>query len=109
MNNIILLSISCEKIYKANPTTNIKTIVSRGGRPDLFSSLISDYNNKDIIEKIKYIPLLFFIGQKEKLVLDWTKNFIKNNKFVKNSKIEIIKDASHLFEEDDSLEKVGKP
>ena len=93
---------------KIRETTNIKTIVSRGGRPDLLSSLISDYNNKDIIEKIKYIPLLFIIGQKDKLVLDWTKNFIKKNKLVKNSKIEIIKDASHLFEEEGKLEKVGE-
>ena len=51
---------------------------------------------------------MFIIGQKDKLVLDWTKNFIKNNKLVSNSKIEIIKDASHLFEEDGTLEKVGE-
>ena len=51
---------------------------------------------------------MFIIGQKDKLVLDWTKNFIKNNKLVSNSKIEIIKDASHLFEEDGALEKVGE-
>ena len=92
---------------KISEPTAIKTIVSRGGRPNLISSLISDYNNKDIIGKIKYLPFLFIIGQKDKLVLDWTKNFIKNKKLVKNSKIEIIKDASHLFEEEGKLEKVG--
>ena len=91
---------------KITETTAIKTIVSRGGRPDLISS-ISNYDKK-VIEKIQNIPLLFIIGQKDKLVLDWTKNYIKNNKLVSNSKIEIIKDASHLFEEDGTLEKVGE-
>ena len=91
---------------KIGETTTIKTIVSTGGRPDLISS-ISNYDKK-VIENIKNIPLLFIIGQKDKLVLDWTKNFIKNNKLVSNSKIEIIKDASHLFEEDGALEKVGE-
>jgi len=90
---------------KIRETTSIKTIVSRGGRPDLISS-ISNYNKK-IIENIKNIPLLFIIGQKDKLVLDLTKNFIKKNKSLNNSKIEIIKDASHLFEEEGTLEKAG--
>lgn len=88
---------------KITETTAIKTIVSRGGRPDLISS-ISSYDKK-IIENIKNIPLLFIVGQKDNLVLDWTKNFIKNNKLVSNSKIEIIKNASHLFEEEGALEK----
>ena len=90
---------------KISETTAIKTIVSRGGRPDLISS-ISNCNAK-VIENIKNIPLLFIIGQKDKFVLDWTKNFIKNNKLLNNSKIEIIKDASHLFEEEGTLEKAG--
>jgi putative phosphoribosyl transferase len=90
---------------KISETTAIKTIVSRGGRPDLISSISNC--DKKIIETIKNIPLLFIIGQKDKLVLDWTKNFIKNNKLVSNSKFEIIKDASHLFEEEGTLEKAG--
>jgi putative phosphoribosyl transferase len=91
---------------KIGETTAIKTIVSRGGRPDLITSI---YNyDKNVIENIKNVPLLFIIGQKDKLVLDWTKNFIKNNKLVSNSKIEIIKDASHLFEEESTLEKAGE-
>jgi len=90
---------------KLNETTSIKTIVSRGGRPDLISSIPS--YNKKVIENTKNIPLLFIIGQKDKLVLDWTKNFLKNNKLTNNSKIQIIKDANHLFEEEGTLEKVG--
>ena len=90
---------------KISETISIKTIVSRGGRPDLVSS-IPNYNQK-IIENTKNIPLLFIIGQKDKLVLDWTNKFLKNNKLTKNSKIEIIKDASHLFQEKHTLEKVG--
>ena len=91
---------------KINEKISIKTIVSRGGRPDLISSIFN--YNKKIIENIKNIPLLFIIGEKDKLVLDLTKNFLKNNKLTNNSKIEIIKDATHLFEEKDTLEKVGK-
>ena len=82
---------------KISETTPIKTIVSRGGRPDLISSIFNC--DKKVIENIKNIPLLFIIGQKDKLVLELTKTFIKNNKLTNNSKIEIIKDASHLFEE----------
>jgi putative phosphoribosyl transferase len=91
---------------KISEITAIKTIVSRGGRPDLISSIFN--YDKNVIEKIKNIPLLFIIGQKDKLVLDLTKNFIKNNKLLNNSKIEIIKDASHIFEEEGTLEKAGE-
>jgi putative phosphoribosyl transferase len=92
---------ACEKIREK---ITIKTIVSRGGRPDLISSIFN--YDKKMVENIN-IPLLFIIGKKDKLVLDWTKNFIKNNKLVSNSKIEIIKNASHLFEEEGTLEKAG--
>ena len=100
---------ACGKICQANPTTNIKTIVSRGGRPDLFSFLISNQNVYTIenLNNIRNCPLLFIIGQKDKLVLDWTKNFIKNYKLVDNSKLEIVKNATHSFEELGTLEKVG--
>lgn len=86
----------------------IKAIVSRGGRPDLLSSFLisnNNYFNKDIIENIKKIPILFIIGQKDKLVLDWTK---KNYKLIDKFNIDIVKDASHLFEEKDALEKVAE-
>ena len=94
---------------ETNPTTSIKTIVSRGGRPDLFSSLISNQNVYTIenLNNIRNRPLLFIFGQKDKMVLEWTKHFIKNYKLADNSKIEIVKNATHSFEELGTLEKVG--
>lgn len=53
----------------------IKTIVSRGGRPDLVLS--TPQQNNLLAENIKNIQLLFIIGDKDKLVLDLTSKLIK--------------------------------
>ena len=51
--------------------------------------------------------MLFIIGEKDKVVLDLTSKFIKKCTIEKNSKVEIVKNATHLFEEEGALEKVG--
>jgi len=90
-----------------NPGLIIKTIISRGGRADLVSANSSSSSFQGNFQSIKNIPLLFIIGEKDKVVLDLTSKFIKKYDIEKNSKIQIVKNATHLFEEEGTLEKVG--
>lgn len=84
----------------------IKTIVSRGGRPDLIlpNSYVSFQDS--ISESIRNLPILFIIGEKDKLILDLTSKFIKKLNMQENSKVEKVNNATHLFEEPGALEKV---
>ncbi|MGD1837282.1 MAG: alpha/beta hydrolase family protein [Nitrososphaeraceae archaeon] len=75
----------------------IKTLVSRSGRPDLIS-----FNNS-LFKKNK-IPILFLIGENDDTVKKNTSKFTKN---LLNFKIEIIKNANHLFEEKGQIEQVS--
>jgi putative phosphoribosyl transferase len=98
----LIAAVTAELSLKSN---NIKTIVSRGGRPDLVLSTSIIGNN--LSENIKNIPILFVIGEKDKTVLELTLKFIKKYRLRKNSRIEIVKGATHLFEEDKALEQVS--
>jgi hypothetical protein len=53
------------------------------------------------------MPILFIIGEKDKLVLDLTFKFIKKLNIQKNSKIQTVRHATHLFEEPGALENVS--
>jgi len=82
-------------LIAASQIKNIKAIVSRGGRVDL---------------SLKYIPsilspTLFIIGENDQTIIDLSKKAYKELNCIK--KIEIIKGAGHLFEENHSLEKVA--
>jgi fermentation-respiration switch protein FrsA (DUF1100 family) len=88
----------------------IKTIISHGGRPDLVQttySSSSSFSFQDNFENIKNIPLLFIIGEKVKVVFDLTSKFIKKCHIEKNSRIKIVKGATHFFEEEIALDKVS--
>ncbi len=58
------------------------------------------------MENLKNIPFLFIIGKKDKVVLDLTSKFIKKCNIENNSKIEIVNNSTHLFEEPGTLERV---
>jgi dienelactone hydrolase len=80
---------------------NISAIVSRGGRVDLslkYSTL-----------KSVNCPILFIVGEKDKKVIELNKKVLDDHlEKVKNKKIVIIPEASHLFEEQGKLEEVAK-
>jgi putative phosphoribosyl transferase len=80
---------------------NISAIVSRGGRVDLASRYTS-------LKSIN-CPTLFIVGEKDDQVIELNQqvldNYLEN---VKNKKMIIIPDASHLFEESGKLEEVAK-
>ncbi len=75
---------------------SVYAIVSRGGRPDLA---------RDYLENVK-APTLLIVGGNDTIVIDLNKEAMK--KLSIENKLEIVKGASHLFEEPGALEKVAK-
>lgn len=75
---------------------DVKTVVSRGGRPDL---AVHD------LRKVK-VPTLFIVGEKDTVVLELNREAMKQVPAEK--KLEIIPGATHLFEERGKLEEVAK-
>ena len=77
----------------------IRTIVSRGGRPDLACS--------DALRSVD-IPLLFIVGEKDKVVIDYTKKAIKEATATRIKQLIIIPGSTHFFEEYGKLEEVAR-
>jgi len=75
---------------------DIFAIVSRGGRPDLVT---------DIISEVK-APVLLIVGSLDEYVLELNR---KAFSLIKSKKeLEVVKGATHLFEEPGTLEKVAE-
>jgi len=83
-------------IAAAKLPAEIKTVVSRGGRPDLAL---------DCLQKVK-APTLLIVGGNDTVVLELNKKAIQRLSVLK--KLEIVPGASHLFEEQGKLEEVAK-
>lgn len=75
---------------------DIRAIVSKGGRPDLAM---------DEIKKVKS-PTLLIVGRNDPQVLELNK--LAYEALNTTKKIEIVPDATHLFEEPGTLEKVAE-
>lgn len=73
----------------------VHTVVSRGGRPDLAM---------DVITKI-HCPTLLIVGELDHDVLELNK--VAFNALKCEKKMEIVKNATHLFEEEGALQKVA--
>ncbi|MGE5782791.1 MAG: dienelactone hydrolase family protein [Nitrososphaerales archaeon] len=76
----------------------VKAIVSRGGRPDLAN---------EALFKVK-APTLLLVGEKDIQVIKLNEDAFKNLKEVKDKKLIIVPNATHLFEEPGTLEEVSK-
>jgi putative phosphoribosyl transferase len=76
----------------------IKSIVIRSGRTDL----VNDNHLSHIA-----CPCLFIVGSKEKMLIKINKQTMEKLRNVEDKKFSIIKNASHLFEEEGSIEKVA--
>lgn len=72
----------------------VKTIVSRGGRPDLIMNELPRVNK----------PVLLIVGAKDTDVLAMNKKALENLNV--NKKLIIVPGASHLFEEEGAMEQV---
>ncbi|CAG8624509.1 18486_t:CDS:2 [Gigaspora margarita] len=75
----------------------VKTIISRGGRPDLVKP--------EILKEIQ-TPTLFIVGENDPGVLNLNESALKDLGS-QTKQLEILPKASHLFEEPGCLEKVA--
>jgi putative phosphoribosyl transferase len=76
----------------------VKSIVIRSGRTDLVDS----HFLSEIVS-----PCLFIAGSKEKALIKINKQTMKKLRNVKEKKLSIIQNASHLFDEEGSTEKLA--
>ena len=81
---------------KAAAEGNIAAVISRGGRPDL------------VLDDLKEVtaPTLLIVGARDIQVLELNRRALQ--KLSCDKKLEIVPNASHLFEEPGALEKVGQ-
>ena len=76
--------------------SDIRAVVSRGGRPDLAM---------DELAKVKS-PTLLIVGEEDPEVLDLNRQAYQA--IITTKKLEIIPNATHLFEETGTLEKAAE-
>ena len=79
----------------ARPGNKIKTVVSRGGRPDLALEVLPDIN----------IPVLLLVGGNDERVIDL--NLKAQSKIKSVCELKIVPGATHLFSEPGKLEMVA--
>ncbi len=85
-------------LYAASSFRDVKTVVSRGGRTDLV--------DKKTLADIS-CPCLFIVGSKDKKVIEINKKSVDQLSNAKDKKLEIVKGASHLFEEEGKIKDVA--
>jgi putative phosphoribosyl transferase len=83
-------------ITAAKLSGDVAAVVSRGGRPDLAMEYLKEVR----------APTLFIVGGKDTVVLGLNKKAMMQLSAEK--KLEIVPDASHLFEEPGKLEEVAE-
>jgi pimeloyl-ACP methyl ester carboxylesterase len=74
---------------------NVKTVVSRGGRPDLAKRWLSKV----------VVPTLLIVGARDDVVIDMNRDAAAQ--IPGETRIEIVPGATHLFEEKGALEQVA--
>jgi len=82
----------------ASSKYQVQSIVIRSGRTDLVDS----HFLSEIVS-----PCLFIAGSKEKALIKINKQTMKNLRNVKEKKLSIIQNASHLFDEEGATEKLA--
>jgi putative phosphoribosyl transferase len=83
-------------IAAAKLASDIKAVVSRGGRPDLAA---------DYLQEVR-APTLFLVGGLDSVVLELNQKAM--DRMVAKKELVIIPGATHLFEEGGKLEEVAK-
>lgn len=86
-------------LLAAAKTTEIKAIVSRGGRPDLVAT--------EILEQLT-MPILLIVGGNDFPVIDLNHRVFQLLKSSKEKKFVTVPKATHLFEEPGTLEQVAE-
>jgi putative phosphoribosyl transferase len=75
----------------------VKSVVSRGGRPDLAG---------DALEAVR-VPTLLIVGENDPLVIEINRNALERLAS-RESKLVIVPGATHLFEETGAIEEVAR-
>jgi putative phosphoribosyl transferase len=83
-------------IAAAKLPSDVATVVSRGGRPDLAMEHLTNV----------HAPSLFIVGGRDTVVIDLNKKAMV--KVSAEKKLEIVPGATHLFEETGKIEEVAK-
>lgn len=81
----------------ANLEDTVKTIVSRGGRPDLAGNVLAAV----------HVPTLLIVGENDPLVIDMNRDALERLG-CRDSKLVIVPGATHLFEEPGALEEAAR-
>jgi dienelactone hydrolase len=81
----------------ADRPANVGAVVSRGGRPDLAGAAL----------KRVTAPTLFIVGGEDHVVLDLNREAMAQLPGETKSKLEVIPGATHLFEEQGTLDQVA--
>ena len=79
----------------ASPGTDVGAVVSRGGRPDLTGARLADVT----------APTLLIVGGSDTTVLDLNRQAQVELRC--ENRLEVIEDATHLFEEPGALDEVA--
>jgi putative phosphoribosyl transferase len=83
-------------VAAANRPNSVSAVVSRGGRPDLAG---------DALRQV-VAPTLLIVGGRDTLVLELNRKALAE--LPGEKKLEIVPDATHLFEEPGALESVAQ-
>ncbi len=75
----------------------VRAVVSRGGRPDLAGAALG----------MVTAPTLFIVGSRDPVVLELNRHAIQQLPAGTLHKLEVIRGASHLFEEPGTLDEVA--
>ncbi len=86
-------------LFAASSFRDVKYVVCRGGKTDLV--------DKETLQDITS-PCLFIVGGNDKKVIEINKNTMNELVNDNDKKLEIVKGASHLFEEEGKLEQVAE-
>ncbi len=83
-------------IAAAKLPTEVTTVVSRGGRPDMAGEYLADVK----------APTLLIVGSLDEEVIDLNRQAMRN--MTNKNRLIIVKGATHLFEEPGKLEEVAR-
>jgi len=83
-------------IAAADRPARVKAVVSRGGRPDLAGEALARVE----------APTLLLVGGRDRAVLDLNRNAQQRMRSV--TRLDVVPDATHLFEEPGALERVAE-
>ncbi len=85
-------------VAAARDPGTVRAVVSRGGRPDLAGTALAEVT----------APTLLVVGGRDELVLDLNRRAMEAMTLAAAVELEVVRGATHLFEEPGALERVAE-